>query len=277
MEPMKKIVPFARPERKLATIAQPAPAVPPPNVCATCKNCRFVRVGWDAEAYKTIIAPCPTCCPSARSRAVSLKQAELIGRVFGGSQVPSEMHDWTFDTYPRAGDRKAHATVRTFVEQQLSNPGGQRGLYMGGDVGVGKTGCAVSLLHMVEDAGQTCLFFNEIDLSKRLKGTMNARSVETENDILSIVTTVAWLVLDDVGVIKPTDYVIETYYHIIEQRRTKGLHTVLTSNLSTADLEKYWRGKDGTEFHQSKRVVDRLRDYCCGVTFSGRNLRKGQV
>lgn len=270
MEPMKNILPF--PVRSVPT--QPGPQG---DFCPTCKNRRFTNSGWDETNHKTILVPCLACSGSARTRTASIQQTELIGRVFGSSQIPPEMDNWTFATYPRTGDRAAAAKILEFVERQLSDPGGKRGLYLGGDTGLGKTGLAVSLLHAVIDAQKTCLFFNEAALFKRLKATMNARSQETENDVLSIVTTVAWLVLDDVGVIKPSDYVIETYYHVVEQRRTKGLHTVMTSNLSTVDLEKYWRGENGNEFHASKRVIDRVRESYTGVTFIGKNLRKGNV
>jgi DNA replication protein DnaC len=272
MEPLKNMLPFVRP----VPFGPPPVEEPAQAWCDTCKGRRFVNGGFVNN--RTIVKPCPTCSGSTRTRVASKEQVELVAQVFGGSQIPPEMHDWTFDTYPPDGDRAAHARVQGFVAGQLAAPGGQRGLYMGGKLGTGKTGLAVSLLHAAIDAQKTCLFFNEAVLFKRLRATMGGRGRETEGDVLSIVTSVPWLVLDDVGVLKPSEYVIENYYYIVEERLNHGYHTVFTSNFSTIELEKRWRSDTGMSgvFHQCDRILDRMRSYCVGVSMQGKNLRKGK-
>lgn len=274
MEPAGNILPFKRPI-PIVPKSEPGPVQ---AYCATCKGCRFVNGGWDEMRHKTIVKPCPACSGSTRTRIASKEQAELVAQVFGGSQIPPEMDNWTFETYPVLGDLAARSKVMNFVMTQLDAPGGQRGLYLGGPVGTGKTGLAVSLLHDAIDAQKTCLFFNEAVLFKRLRATFGPHGRESEGDILSVVTSVPWLVLDDVGVLKPSEYVIENYYYIVEERLNHGYHTVFTSNFSTVELEKRWRADSGMSgvFHQCDRILDRMRSYCVGVVMQGKNLRKGK-
>lgn len=272
MSQLQKVAPFVR---RPVPIGDPPAQEPVQTWCNTCRGMRFVNGGFVNN--KTVVLPCPACSGSTRTGIASKEQAELVQVVFGGAQIPPEMHEWTFATYPLDGDRAAHANVLQFASEQLASPGGQRGLFLTGKLGTGKTGLAVSLLHRVIDAQKTCLFFNEAELFRRLYASMSGHGSESKDDILSIAISVPWLVLDDVGVMRPKspEYIVETYYSILEERWNHGRHTVITSNYSTAGLRHHWIGKatDG-QFYQCDRVIERLRAFYVGVVMQGKNLRK---
>jgi DNA replication protein DnaC len=256
------------------------------HVCPTCKfelskesEHGWLNAGFDETTHRTIVIPCPTCSKNARARMESSAQADLVSRLFGGSHIPHRMRHYTFASYPDNGDQNAKHVAMRFVEQALAgNEDMQRGLFLGGLPGRGKTGLAVCVLKAALEVGQTGLFVMSLDLLHRIKATFNKETGVSSDELLDVVCRVPWLVLDDLAVERGTDFALEQLYFLIEQRRAKGLFTIFTSNLSTRDLEAYWRPKGTPEgaFHAGMRIVERIREYCLGVIVQGENLREGE-
>jgi DNA replication protein DnaC len=201
-----------------------------------------------------------------------------VDRLFGGSQIPYRARNWTFGTFPDEGDQNARAKVEQFVATHKDGKDEQskRGLWIAGKLGRGKTGLAICALKEFIEAGQISLFVSAPDLMERLRAAMfNKDADENPDELLKAVTDVPFLALDDLGVEKPTPYVLERFYLIIDKRLSKGLYTLFTSNLSTKDLEAYWRpsGLQAEAFHPGLRIIERIREYCQGVSIRGGNLR----
>lgn len=290
MQPIGKLLPDV--EAKLERIKQlralmpaHAPEADASQICPTCKfelrkesDHGWLNAGFDEQTHRTIVLPCPTCSKKAHSRLETSEQADLVNRLFGGSHIPHRMRHFTFASYPTSGDQNALQVTKRFVEQALSgNEEMQRGLFLGGLPGRGKTGLAVCALKAALEAGQTGLFVMSLDLLHRIKATFNKDTGVSSDELLDVVVRVPWLVLDDLAVERSTDFAIEQLYFLLEQRRAKGLFTIFTSNLSTRDLEAHWRPKGTPEgaFHAGMRIVERIREYCLGVVVQGENLRAG--
>jgi DNA replication protein DnaC len=155
----------------------------------------------------------------------------------------------------------------------------ERGLYIAGKLGRGKTGLAICALKEFIEAGQLSLFVSVPDLMDRLRAAaFNKDANENPDELLKAVVDVPFLAFDDLGVEKPTSYVLEKFYLIIDKRLSRGLYTLFTSNLSTKDLEAYWRpsGVQADAFHPGLRIVERIREYCQGVSIRGGNLRDAE-
>lgn len=253
-----------------------------PDLCPTCK-CElkigvhgFVSGGYDMYAKKTIVIPCPTCTTGAEAQSTAIKQWEMAAKLFNGALLPFGTRDWTFQTYPREADRNALSITKDFVQRwKDGDEQGKRGLFLGGQTGRCKTSLAISAIKEVMEAGTIGLFVSVPDLLKRIQATYNRDSQISESELLNTVHGVPWLVLDDLGVEKPSDFAIREFYLIIDKRRMSGLWTIITSNLSTKDLESYWRPADipAGGFHAGQRVVERIREYCLGIEVQGRNQR----
>jgi DNA replication protein DnaC len=268
-------------------------AEPSVDVCPTCLfPLKGTAHGW-VKDYSTHFdhaghypkfgyceVPCPTCAGDAERRRSAKQQAELVSRLFGTSQIPFQARTWTFGTYPADADQDAYRLVWEFVERHLKgDEDNKRGLYLGGSAGRGKTSLAVSALKEVMGAGQIGLFVMTLELMNRLRASFGKESHDSQDDLLTAVTEVPWLVLDDLAVERPTSYVLEQFYYIVEKRRSHGLYTIFTSNLSTKDLEAYWR-PDGLAvgaFHAGSRVTERIKEYALGFNVRGRNLREGKA
>lgn len=268
-------------QRQAMKVVPSKPTVSPParvidEVCPTCKNAGFTRSGFAGN--KTIEVPCSRCAPRRRALDASIRQSALVDRVFGGPQIPHRARNWEFATYPAEGDQDARAVVEQFVAMHRdgSDEQGERGLYIAGRLGRGKTGLAICAIKDFIKAGQLSLFVSVPDLMDRLRAAAFAKdSDESPDELLKAVTDVPVLALDDLGVEKPTPYVLERFYLIIDKRLGRGLYTIFTSNLSTKDLEAYWRPSGVQEgvFHPGLRIIERIREYCQGVSIKGGNLR----
>lgn len=244
--------------------------------CPRCKN-----AGWTRQdeygmhtGYRSVLVPCPACMGGRKAQQSEVQQARLVERLFGGSDIPYKAQKWTFESYPDEGDQHAKAIVEYFVENHASMD--KRGLYLSGHMGRGKTGLAICALKAFIRMGYLSLFVSTPDLMDRLRATFDKTSDESQDELLKVITEVPFLVLDDMGVEKPTRYVLEKFYLIVDKRQSRGLYTIFTSNMSTKDLEAYWRPADVLEgkFHPGMRIVERIREYCSGVSFKGGNLRE---
>jgi|SRR3954470_8557382 len=250
-------------------------------VCPTCKFeiTQKTMHGWvkldfgPHTGWKTQLSPCPTCSEKAQAR----RKAEEIDRVLGKARIPFRYQDWSFASVPV--DVDGHAKERAVFFANHKTP--KHGLYLYGDLGQGKTGLAVSIIQAVMRREEDTIFIRSLDLMDRLREAIH-RGTSDGDEVLHLAKTVQWLALDDLATEKPTPYVIQELKAIIETRMDAGLYTIITSNYSLVDLEKYWRPideatkrplPDGT-FYPGRRVLDRIAEYCEGVRLQGRNLRK---
>lgn len=71
------------------------------------------------------------------------------------------------------------------------------------------------------------------------------------------------LILDDIGVERPSDWVLERLYDLINYRYTEMLSTIYTTNLSLDELE----------MRLGQRIASRLSD-CQIITLNGTDRRK---
>lgn len=276
------------------------PAVPDvPTVQAElCQTCFFplngTTHGWVKDysqhfdhtghnrKYGYCEVPCPTCTGDANQRALAQEQANLVLRLFRGCDIPPRAKDWTFSTYPIDADQAAKAKVYGFVTEHLStlDSDRKRALYLGGLSGRCKTSLAISALKVaMQVGGNIGLFVNVPKLLDQLRATYDPASEAKEHKIMEALTGVPWLVLDDLGVEKPTEYAIGRFYLIVNQRLDDGLYTIFTSNLAMRDLAEYWRPKDtpAGAFHPGIRVVQRIAQYAEPVDMMARKRERGEV
>lgn len=255
--------------------------------CITCKmplkdnTINHVKAGYDWYRMRTVLRPCPTCSSETVQREQVRREMESIARIFGDARIPWRARDWDFNNYPKDADQKAKALTQEFVKRHLDgNHMLKRFLYLGGATGRCKTSLALCVLKEALKAGRGGLYVMTAELMQKLQASFGKASDFTEDELLAAITSVEWLVLDDLAVESGRDkqvsaYTLRSLYLIIQKRADLGLYTIFTSNLSLSDLEHYWRpsGTQEGQFHEGLRIVERLREYCTGCTVAGRNQR----
>jgi DNA replication protein DnaC len=252
--------------------AEPLPTKTDVTICPTCKlPIRDDAYGFVRNPTKIGRAePCPECSPRVKAIKAAKKMEHVLGDLFGGANIPDNAEAWEFATYPLDGDQEAREEAWAFANKETF----QRGLYLWGKLGRGKTSLAVSILKVFLARNESGLYIRVPHYLRLVNQA--ARGNEKNAAILDLTYSVTCLVLDDLGVEQATPAAIRQFYELVEERRGKrGLYTVITSNLSIDDLEERWRpeGVARGEFHEGVRVTDRLRESWGELEMEGVSLR----
>jgi hypothetical protein len=110
-------------------------------------------------------------------------------------------------------------------------------------------------------------FVSMSELAMRLRHCNSRDSDETETEVLHILLNVQALVLDDISRPRPTDFLLDNIYAILEHRISARLQTLATSNLSITDFaDKYGEG-----------IADRLHTLGEINVFSGPSFRAAKA
>lgn len=137
----------------------------------------------------------------------------------------------------------------------------RRGLYLYGNIGVGKTFAAACVANELSKKGYRCIVtnFNRI--------VNSAWSRENRQEILDDLNTYDLLVIDDMGTEFDTKFMQSLVYEIIDNRYRLGLPLIVTSNISYNALEK-------TKSEFLKRAYSRIIEICHPIEVTGINRRK---
>ena len=128
-------------------------------------------------------------------------------------------------------------------------------LFLTGSCGSGKTHLAVSVLremvknNLLEDA----TFITVPELLLEIRQTFQPPSlgiIYSETDVIESYTSIPFLILDDLGAEKASEWTITTLYLIIDRRNREERPTIFTSNLSLSEIEH----------RLSARIASRLAD-----------------
>src|SRR5260370_19355553 len=115
-----------------------------------------------------------------------------------------------------------------FVEEY---PLDHSGLLLIGSIGVGKTHLAVGIIkELVLAKGIGCLFYDYRELLKQIQNSYDDSVKATELDVLKPVFETEVLVLDELGAIKPTEWVWDTVSLILNTRYNDNRTTIISTN-----------------------------------------------
>ena len=158
-----------------------------------------------------------------------------------------------------------------FVEQY---PAIQKGLYLYGDFGVGKSFMVAALAHDLSEkrgVSSTLLHYPSFVIDvKNAIGDGNVKALVDEIKLSEV------LILDDIGAEQSTAWVRDEILQVILQyRMQENLPTFFTSNFNFEDLEKHFaKGKHGNdETWEARRVMERIRYLAEETRLEGVNRR----
>jgi DNA replication protein DnaC len=173
---------------------------------------------------------------------------------------------------------KARLTAGRFVEEY---PVKSTGLLLIGPVGVGKTHLAVGIVReLVQQKGIGCLFYDYRELLKEIQNSYNPSVSTTELSILRPVFEAEVLVLDELGAVKPTEWVWDTVSHILNTRYNDKRTTIITTNYPDAPevMEADAVRRAARELTLGDRIGDRmlsrLHEMCKFVKVDGSDFRQ---
>ena len=122
-------------------------------------------------------------------------------------------------------------------------------LTLTGNTGVGKTHLAQAAHLVLMRRGEDVVFQTEASLLTRLHSAMRPDAPFSVEVVLNEVMSTPWLILDDLGVTAQGEWdrsTMDTLINVRWQGAQRRLHTLITTNLTGADLPE--------------RMASRLRD-----------------
>jgi len=239
------------------------------EVCVVCGG-----TGWKLAGSERRVARCE-CWRKSRGEAL-LAFARIPKRY-----EHCELSNFEFDG-PHRHLAPARMAACKFVEEF---PLDHTGLLLIGSIGVGKTHLAVGIAkELIVSKGISCLFYDYRELLKQIQNSYNESVKATELDVLRPVFEAEVLVLDELGAVKPTEWVWDTVSLILNTRYNDNRATIITTNYPD-DAAREAQGS--SEFLRAQRAArsetlgdrigermrSRLHEMCRIVKMEGEDFR----
>jgi DNA replication protein DnaC len=211
------------------------------------------------ESYR-IRTACPACDESARKAKANLDREWRIRRNWEDCGLPVRYRNRTFANWiPQSkAQEKTLAAVQAYAANLKSAFDEGRGLILTGDVGTGKTHLLAACAHEIVRAFKSCRFVSVGDLFAEIKKSFGRGREEFD---VSELQSADFLLLDDVGASRGTEWELSILHELLRYRYDETLPTLLTTNVS--DLEH----AVGT------RIADRFAENMVRLTIAGSSRR----
>lgn len=231
----------------------------------------------------TMAAPCDCGMEDRASRVV---ERARIPKRYEHCDFESYVTDLTdgkvYSAQQTAELGRAKVLVQGFVQNY---PGAdQSGLLLMGPPGVGKTHLAIAALKDLIGRGHTGYFCEYGAMLREIQQTYRDNGETTESHILKPVLSAEILVIDDLGCIRPSDWVLDTIGFILNSRYshasrdiTRPKCTIVTTNFPEVGAEKASTLPSGKPFvlrreslgdRIGERIRSRLYEVCRTIEFS---------
>jgi DNA replication protein DnaC len=190
------------------------------EVCPLCDGTGWKSVNQSGDRRVT------RCDCRLKARAQTLLEAARIPKRYEHCELPSFTTD-----FPGAHPSLALAYIAASRFAQEYDPGDGTGLLLIGKIGTGKTHLGVGIIkELILTRGISCLFYDYRELLKQIQNSYNASVQTTELDVLRPVFDTEVLFLDELGAVKPTEWVWDTVSLILNTRYNNNRTTIITTN-----------------------------------------------
>lgn len=207
-----------------------------------------------------------TICNYERQR----RQQAKLNRLFSSGQVPRVYAKDTFSDYTITPENREAVKAANWI---IGNESGQ-GLFIYGPRGTGKTMLASIIANERLKQGKPVLFSSVPDLMGDLRATFHKGNTE---ETLQSVKKAAFLILDDLGAERMTEWVGEQLFAIINYRYNEQLPTIITSNYDKREIMERMSiiDREGkvVDSMQGKRIMSRVFGMCLPILLGGKDYR----
>jgi len=236
------------------------------EVCPLCEGTGWKSVSTDTDRRVT------RCDCRLQARTQTLLAAARIPKRYEHCELSNFESDG-----PHRGLASARLAAGRFVEEY---PLDSTGLLVIGSIGVGKTHLVVGMIkELILSKGIACLFYDYRELLKQIQNSYNDSVKATELDVLRPVFETEVLVLDELGAVKPTEWVWDTVSLILNTRYNDNRTTIITTNFDDkpAGAGSGPRGATREETlgdRIGERMRSRLHEMCRIIKMDGEDFRQ---
>lgn len=210
-------------------------------------------------------------------------------KLLAAARIPKRYEHCELSNFEFDGPHRALAPARMaackFVEEY---PVENTGLLLIGSIGVGKTHLAVGIIkQLILGKGIACLFYDYRELLKQIQNSYNDSVRATELEVLRPVFETEVLVLDELGAVKPTEWVWDTVSLILNTRYNENRTTIITTNYPDDTAQDPY-ANPASEFARAQRAMrpetlgdrigermrSRLHEMCRIIKMEGQDFRQ---
>ena len=185
------------------------------------------------------------------------RDQKLLADKFKNANVPFAVASKkTFDGFEITPQNE-----RAFKSMSYWSPSDSYGLMLGGDPGLGKSHLFLAFAVKWIKEGHRVYFLNCSDMFDDLKAGYNDNTYQQKMDMLKQVDI---LMIDDLGAERPTEWVEEKLFQILNDRMNNERHTFFSTNCSLDEI--------GNKFHE--RVISRIREMAVVIPITGEDYRR---
>ncbi len=183
----------------------------------------------------------------------------------------STFEKFSLDFYPEAADangispKKRMGEIAKFCEDyandfSLKSPS----LFMHGATGLGKTHLSLAIANVVTEKGMGVIYSSAPNLFGELEREHFSRQNPNERTFEKELFETDLLIIDDLGVEFSTQFTVSCVYNIINSRILSGKPTIISTNLTPAELEDKY----------TQRITSRIIGSYISLKFTGRDIRQ---
>ena len=232
--------------------------------CAQEKVGQAITLAYDGEIYNDI-----SYC---RYYLEKLKKDKTINS-FVRNDIPDKYYDLYLNDIDIEDDNIANLSAICY---EILDGTRNKGLYIYGGLGVGKTYTCMALANSLNKKGKKVAFIKTNYFINEMRKLIAINNEEYE-EIIDKIKSVEYLFLDDIGTESVSAYSRDDLlFNILDYRMENRLCTIFTSNLSKdALLEHYtYDNKDVACQVNAKRLLERIDILSDDFVLQGKNKRR---
>lgn len=242
------------------------------NICRNCTGIDTCKQGKKGEVitlnYDDLVYNDITYC----DKYLKKKIEDKIRANYIYSDIPSEYSNLSLKNIKIVDENilRLLAKVNSIAEHKVT-----RGLYIYGDLGVGKTYMCIALANTLARNGEKVAFIKSNFFINKMRQLIVNDQI-TYDRIINDIKESKYLIIDDIGSESVSAYSRDDLlFNILDYRMENKLTTLFTSNLSKEDLlEHYTYDKNNTSRMRAKRLLERIDILSESYVLLGQNKRR---
>lgn len=193
-----------------------------------------------------------------------------INKLFKNNNLGKRQLNSTFENYKITNKNKtAYENVKKYVNKLIEGKT-NKGLFITGAYGVGKTYLASCIANEIIKNEKSVIFGTLIQLLDFIRDSYSDSEV-SDKDYLSLYSSVDLLIIDDLGKEKPTEWVLEKLFLIVNNRYNNYLPIIITTNYNRNQLRE--RLCVNKNYSIVDSIISRLYEMCGGIEIKDEDHR----
>lgn len=175
-------------------------------------------------------------------------------------------------------DDKARFNILKYVKKFMENYPNEKGIYLYGSFGSGKSYIINAVLNELSKKGNSCVSIYYPLLLKKLKDSFNNKTGSYE-EIYNELESCDALLIDDIGAENNTAWARdEVLGGILQSRMDNEKITFFTSNFSLEELEKHLsETTNSSDKIKARRIIERIKQLTVCIELVGENKRNKEI